>query len=428
MNIRKLIFSLIDRPKGKNSVLNALDDLLKIQQDRHYYTERKRELINRLENVAYSIPAYKDFNGCSLSEFPVLTKSTLRKNYNDFLNADVSQKEIVWVATSGSYGVPFRIPLTKEKKAHQLAEIIASGIPMGYDIGVKHMYIRSFVSKSKFKQLVQNEHYLGAMNLDAEFLSQARELLRKKKITHIIAFPSAITEVARYCINKGDTPSDFNIKGITTSSENLSFMQRKILYQTFGSPICSRYSTEELGVIANQYEAGGPFIVNSGNYIVEILDLNEDKPVSNGEVGRIVITDLFSYAFPLVRYEIGDLASSVGVTYDSFGHVASFSSLSGRTVQILYNTRGGKMVPLAFENMFEKHADILQFQVVQQSHNQYDLNIVTVNDSLTFRDQLLFDMKELVGADAIVTINIVEQLQKLPNGKRPFIINNYKPE
>lgn len=38
------------------------------------------------------------------------------------------------------------------------------------------------------------------------------------------------------------------------------------------------------------------------------LKMDSDEPAEDGELGRIVITDLYNYAFPILRYDNGDTA------------------------------------------------------------------------------------------------------------------------
>ena len=44
--------------------------------------------------------------------------------------------------------------------------------------------------------------------------------------------------------------------------------------------------------------------------IVEILD-DRDRPVPDGEVGQVVVTQLSCLAQPLLRYRLGDLAARI---------------------------------------------------------------------------------------------------------------------
>jgi phenylacetate-coenzyme A ligase PaaK-like adenylate-forming protein len=50
--------------------------------------------------------------------------------------------------------------------------------------------------------------------------------------------------------------------------------------------------------------------------IVEVLGDN-DRPVSPGDQGRIVITNLFNHTLPILRYELGDYAVRAGYRSDS---------------------------------------------------------------------------------------------------------------
>tara|TARA_R100001039_G_C1850520_1_gene110742 strand:+ start:3369 stop:3659 length:291 start_codon:yes stop_codon:yes gene_type:complete len=47
--------------------------------------------------------------------------------------------------------------------------------------------------------------------------------------------------------------------------------------------------------------------VTSGTVIVEILD-DHHQPCPPGVPGRVVVTSLHSFAMPIIRYELGDLA------------------------------------------------------------------------------------------------------------------------
>ena len=70
----------------------------------------------------------------------------------------------------------------------------------------------------------------------------------------------------------------------------------------------SRYGTEEFGTIAVERPKDQKHVLNLSSVIVEILAIDKDVPVEPGQMGRIVVTDLFSHAMPLIRYETGDLA------------------------------------------------------------------------------------------------------------------------
>lgn len=82
---------------------------------------------------------------------------------------------------------------------------------------------------------------------------------------------------------------------------------REIVMEGLGTRIVDRYSTEETGYIALQCPKHNHFHVISPVTHVEIVD-EDNNPCPVGTPGRVLLTSMQSYAMPLVRYEIGDMA------------------------------------------------------------------------------------------------------------------------
>lgn len=426
MNIRKIAFNL-KQQCCKININSIIKRMTQAEEDDEFYYEEKKKTIHSFLSDSCNTPFYNSYKGRNLNEFPVIKKSDIKLNPQAFRNPKYSDRDLIKIHTSGSYGTPFLFYITPKKKANQLAEVILSGRKLNYDIGKKHIYSRSKKHKSPIKLFLQNEIFIPCKELDNNFFEQTRKALKKKKVTSFIGFPSVITLVAEYCKKSGDKPSDFSLHkgGIITSSENLSSTQRDLFFEVFGCKTCSRYSTEETGVIANQYEKDGPFLVNSFHYIVEILSLDGDFPAREGEIGRIVITDLFSNAMPLIRYDIGDLAVCKNIKYDSFGHIIQFENLSGRIVQTIISPTGKKLYPLNIENIMEKHINITQYQFIQETEDSYKCLIVTGNPKLIEEEQIIKSLKKWLGKEANIKLIYVKEIKSLSSGKRPYVINNY---
>jgi phenylacetate-CoA ligase len=71
------------------------------------------------------------------------------------------------------------------------------------------------------------------------------------------------------------------------------------------------YCCEELGYIAAQCPRYDHYHVPSETVLVEILD-EQGRPCAPGQLGRVVLTPLHSFAMPLIRYAIGDYAEVGG--------------------------------------------------------------------------------------------------------------------
>ncbi len=370
---------------------------------------------------------YADYSGnFNLDSYPVITKKQIKADADACLTKVFPVGQLLKVHTSGSYGTPLDFYFTKEKKMRQRAEVIYYSSFSGYNIGVKHALCMSNPRKSAFKYWLQNETLVASKNLDEAFLIRGRMLLRRRKIRVLIGFPSAIALLAQYCIDQGDSPSDFGVEGVITCSENLTDHKRRAITDAFGCSVHNRYSTEELGVLAYEFDALSGFEVNTFNYIVEILAMDSDTAVLPGQTGRVVVTDLHSDAMPLIRYETGDLAV-MKETYAGKGWVKSFSKFSGRSVQILTDTRGNKLYPLYLDSIMEHYDQFSQYQFIQETAKEYTLQLVlglpAIPDSLN--ERLTADFKKWLGMDARIGIRKVNDIITLPSGKRPYVINRY---
>jgi len=75
------------------------------------------------------------------------------------------------------------------------------------------------------------------------------------------------------------------------------------MQEVFGAPVYDQYGTcENMWLSAECKQQNGMHMMSDIRHI-EFVDENND-PVPDGEWGRILLTDLHNYAFPLIRYEI----------------------------------------------------------------------------------------------------------------------------
>lgn len=423
--IRNKVFKTIDALGGESIQKYVKElQLFEYTVDKHSVIQEK---LNRLLNLIQSSSLfYQNKKGVfDLNAYPVITKSFLINNADQFRSIQYIKK-LIKVSTSGSYGTPFSFYLTTEKKKKQKAEVIYYGLDVGYEVGICHANFRTVMPKSSFKLWLQNEIFICCKIFGDDYLKGAREELKRKKLKILFGFPSAITILAQFCIDQGDLPKDFVIEGVVTYAESLSKNQRDCISQAFGCKVCSRYGTEELGILGCQSDNEHGFILNTYNYVIEVLKLHEDVSVQPGEIGRVVVTDLHSDAFPLIRYETGDLAILGEVFQENGAWAKSFQALSGRSIQMLYATNGEKLYPLYFENIIEKIGLFVQYQLIQQTEKEFTLKLVprTTFDVKEFSEMdLINELRDWLGDDALIKLQVVEDIEILPSGKRPSIIN-----
>lgn len=423
--VRRAGYFVLDRLTG-GLVMNHLRDLEQWATGHDNYRNEvgRRRLQSLLHHAVDTVPYYTDLkNGeLELLRFPVVRKSDISKDYARFLSMSHERGNLIPVTTSGSYGTPFTFLLTRQKMARRTAEVIWFSRWVGYRIGDRHAYVRVTKKKSPRTLWLQNEVLMDPTSLGESWLEAQRQELLKRSIRFLIGYPSAISTLAAYCEQKGNSSSDFGVEGIVTSGEPLRLESRKLVKRVFGAPVLSRYSSEETGVLAHECSQCEIHHLNTASYFFEVLKLQEDSPAEPGELGRIVVTDLFSHAMPIIRYEIGDLGVLGAEPCSCGSQLPVLVELHGRTVEQILDVNQQRVSPFAINGAFRDLLRVQQFQFIQVGKGQYQVLLVALPN---FQEEHVIRtrLNEILGSDAKIDILLVDEIPALPSGKRPYILN-----
>lgn len=197
-------------------------------------------------------------------------------------------------------------------------------------------YLRAKPMATQEEQREQNIWQLDICNLRKENLVKYYHTMVDKHCTALMAYPSTLDTAVTMWLELFTNESD--IKTIISTSETLTTEVREKLRAFFGEnvKIVARYSNTEQGVLGQEFEED-KYIINWASYFIEILKMDSDEPAAEGELGRIVVTDLYNLAFPLIRYDTGDVARMV---YPESG-LPYLENLYGRRMDLIFDTDGG---------------------------------------------------------------------------------------
>ena len=387
------------------------------------------ELKNLLVHATLTTPFYKKlicFN--SLSDFPVINKTIIRELFNDFLSGKFYHVKLIPIVTSGSTGTPFRIFQDKNKKYRNYADTIFFARLAGYEIGHKLLYLKIWAKQKMKNQLVywlQNIQPVDVIKLDDQQIQAIiKEMESNNSNYGILGYSSALELVCRFLEKYNHNKIKTNIQSIITISESLNEYTKITLEKHFGMMAVSRYSNLENGIIAQQQTNNSSrFLVNTASYYVEILKLESDKPANEGELGRIVITDLYNYALPMIRYDTGDIGA---LEYDKlFPNRLYLSLVEGRKLDMLFDTKGNLVSSfIMYKNMWQ-YTDIKQYQLIQEGAKEYKFKI-NADSSFNSEAKLVNEFKTYLGEDAVFEVEYVSEIPLLNSGKRKKLVNNYR--
>ena len=92
---------------------------------------------------------------------------------------------------------------------------------------------------------------------------------------------------------------------IIVSGDKLTGSMERTIYEAWKAPIHVVYSASEATCLALKKFGQDQMVVMDDLNIVEVLD-EDNQPVGAGAEGRAVVTNLYNYTLPIVRYELGD--------------------------------------------------------------------------------------------------------------------------
>ena len=191
-------------------------------------------------------------------------------------------------------------------------------------------------------------------------ISDTYEYCAKRNPTYLQAGPTLLTALARYALDHGR--SDLRPELALTLGSVVTDEIRDIVRKGLGTKIIDRYSCEEAGYIAIQCPKHDHMHVISPVTLMEIVDDN-GAPCGPGKPGRVLITSMQSYAMPLIRYEIGDIAEW-GEPCDCGITLPVIKKLWGRTRHLITTPDGRKTYARIYARDFDSIPGVLEYRFV----------------------------------------------------------------
>lgn len=390
-----------------------------------------KKINNLLSHAVSTTKFYSNYNKSDLNSFPVINKHTVIDNRNDMFSNKYLGKKLHEMQTSGSTGIPFVIQQDYYKRKRVITEIKAMNDYAGYPSHEKMLYIWGAARKKEYPRIQEfreNIYRIGVAVNDEKSMKKIVDFIITKKPVALHASASNLPPIIDYIKKYSISPKKFKIKTIITGGEMVPEKLRYDLQAVFGEQcrVIVKYSNEEMGILAQDNGVSTPYILNVANYYFEILKLDSDEPCKFGELGRIVITDLYNYAVPLIRYDTGDMGI---LRQDDQKHWPCLVNLSGKRRDLLFTTSGDSISGATMTNLLKQIKNVKQWQIIQETKNTYRYKIVPEkNTHPTENDILLYDLQSLFGSNSNIIVECVDEIPVLDSGKRRYTVNLYQPQ
>lgn len=279
-----------------------------------------------------------------------------------------------------------------------------------------------------------NQFILDAFNMSQQSMTVYVQRIRQLRPRMLYGYASSLALLARHMLNAGlalETP--FSPRAVFVTGETVTAADTRDIRSAFGAPVVIEYGSRDCGFIAGGCEAGRLHVAEE-NTIVEVLD-ESGRPTRPGEVGEIAVTCLESFATPLIRYRVGDLALVPADQDDSAeGRCAcgrasrQLSEVRGRiTDQIVRRENGEvrRMHALALIYVLREAEGLHQFRIHQKGLNQIDVEVVA-DDRFTpaVQASVLEGLRRRVGDDVVIEIKRRERIAPVASGKHACVVSS----
>ena len=383
----------------------------------------EQRLCEILEYAKTHTGFYSGFEGKALCDFPVVDKNTIRNDYNAFIVG--SKDGYIPRVTSGSTGTMFRAYQDKDSAIRRIATIKASNEEFGFHSCMPMLYVRTLEIPEKDGSMLRYEKeqniWFGyiASYFDAE-LERVVRFIIDRHIRFVKGYTSVIERLTDFVERTGTVLP----RGLVfiTISEILTENVRSRIVDRLGLHVVSQYANEENGLMGQSVPdgPGNVFRLNRANCRIELLDLDSDEPVSMGQPGRVVVTDMTNRAMPMIRYDIGDVAVCLEALPN--GEPLVVRLLDSRHIDMIHDT-SGRIVPMVVPYQIWTLPSLRQLQFIQTDVKEYVLNLNLMSDSQNVDcEQMAQYIKDLLGQDATVHVNILDEMPQTSARKHKLCI------
>jgi len=367
-----------------------------------------------------------------LTKLPVLTKRDIRENRAELVARNLPSRQIINMETSGSTGEALRFLVTYESLNRGSAAAHLAYFWGGYEHGDKMVHLWYFPADKSAMQGLSRKISLRLFpnfNIDVFDMSEskmdrfARQLARYKPKL-IVSYTSALYLFARYLKYRGI----YNVKSeaVVTEAHKLFPEQRELIEEVFGCKVFDLYGSREMSTIAGECHQHNGYHIFTPNVVLEFV--KDGQPVSPGETGEIIATNLHNYALPFIRYKSEDLGVLSDRKCQCGRGLPLMQDMTGRINDMLIGSDGKYISGHIFFAIIRNKWWARQFQVNQDKDRNITLKIVAEpHPAESELESIKQNIQQKFGDEIKIDVALVSSIKSTRTGKFRFVMSEATP-
>lgn len=373
----------------RKEVLPRYQSLLLSQRwSREQLEEMNWERRRRLLKYAWEkVPFYREKYGSAglrpeeikhpddFSRLPPLTRRELKDNFRELTAEGIPPSAGRLSTTGGSTGVPVKVLLDRRAPAEAFSWRMLNW--WGLDPSMDGAYVWRRPGRGMMARLINFCAWYPTrkLRLDASVMtSRSLDLFLRRfnrmRPALLQGYVGSVNHLALHADRNGMVVHSPRAIWVTASA--LTAGQRRLIERVFRAPVYEEYGSAEVYWLAAQCRCRDGLHINWEGRYLEFTD-DDGRPLPPGEIGKVLITDLENYVFPLIRYENGDQSRALTRECPCGVNLPLMEEVRGRTTDMVRMPDGSVISGAYLTTIFDDFPDAVKaFQIIQQT----DLSVI----------------------------------------------------
>lgn len=398
-----------------------------------YQSERLRWVIRHAYD---SVPYYREVfdargltpddieSAADLPKLPLLTKQAFRERFDGLQSSTWPRERFVHSHTGGTTGKALQLVDDVDTLPWQWAIWWRHHRRFGIDVHAPFIVLagRNVVPLSRLdppiwrRNLPMHQTYVSIHHMTRQNMPALIDYLQKRKVAYYSGYPSALYLLASELLERGIRlrhPPTVTLTG----AETLLPHQRRVIEEALQTEVGDQYgASEHVGNISECERHSYHVDMEFG--VVEFLPM-QGLPAN---VRRVVCTALRNPALPLIRYDIGDIATLSDAPCPCGRAAPTVEKIDGRIESYIITPDGRQLGRLDF--LFKESDHIEEAQLIQDRPDRVRVRVVrspgySDSDEATLRRDLTEYLGDVIAAD----IEYVAEIPREASGKFRQIVS-----
>ncbi len=225
--------------------------------------------------------------------------------------------------------------------------------------------------------------------------------------THLVGYASVVGRLARAAL-AGEL--DISPVRVSTNSEPLSADDREMIRRAWQAPVHNLWGSTEVGVQAVGCGHGDGLHVCEDEVVLERVDESGDPVGPEEPAARTLATGLANWAFPFIRYDLGDQVTMLPGRCPCGSSLARVADIAGRRDDD-FRYRAQTVPAIAFRYVLGTDPRISEYQV-RQTRTGADVLVVGSADPVAVTAALVASLVRYGLTQPDVRVTVVAQLER----------------